>query len=82
MGFKIEECSAEESSDAAGLFTLKRTIYFEFTWDDDDATSNWVEDNVATDDAMLPSYVVGDYEGISLGEDMHDYETSYRGATT
>lgn len=43
--------------------------------------SEWEEDNTTTDDATLPSYVAGDYEGILIGDGMHDYEANYRGIT-
>ena len=81
MTCRIDTCFAEESSETAGSFTLKRKLYFDFTWDDEDAMSEWEEDNTATDEAILPSYVAGDYEGIFIGDDMHDYQTEYLGAS-
>lgn len=81
MTCRVDECLANESPEVPGSFVLKRTIYFEFTWEDEDAMSEWEEDNTTTDDATLPSYVAGDYEGIFTGDDMHDYETDYRGIT-
>lgn len=81
MSCRIDNCLAEESSESPGSFTLKRKLYFDFAWDDEDAMSEWVEDNTTTDDATLPSYVAGDYEGIFIGDDMNDYETDYRGVT-
>lgn len=81
MSCRIDNCHAEESSESPGSFTLKRKLYFDFEWDDEDAMSEWVEDNTTTDDATLPSYVAGDYEGIFIGDDMNDYETEYRGVT-
>jgi len=81
MTCRVDECLVNESSEAPGSFVLKRTIYFEFTWEDEDAMSEWEEDNTTTNDATLPSYVAGDYEGIFIGDDMHDYETDYRGIT-
>jgi len=81
MTCRIDTCLAEESSEKPGSFTLKRKLYFDFTWEDEDAISEWEEDNTTTDDSTLPSYVVGDYEGIFIGDDMHDYETDYRGVT-
>ena len=81
MTCRVDECLAKESPEKPGSFVLKRTIYFEFSWEDEDAMSEWEEDNTTTDDATLPSYVAGDYEGIFIGDDMHDYETDYRGLT-
>ena len=60
MACRIEECLAKENSEKPGLFILKRTLYFDFSWEDEDA--EWEEDNTTTDDANFPSYVVGDYE--------------------
>ena len=82
MTCRIDDCIVEESSESTGSFSLKRTLYFDFTWDDEDEMSEWEEDNATTDDATLPSYVAGDYEGICIGDDMHDYETDYRGVTS
>ena len=81
MVCRIEECLVKENSEKPGSFILKRTLYFDFSWEDEDEMSEWEEDNTTTDDANLPSYVVGDYEGVCIGDAMHDYETDYRGIT-
>ena len=77
----VEECLVKENSEKPGSFILKRTLYFDFSWEDEDEISEWEEDNTTTDDANLPSYVVGDYEGVCIADAMHDYETDYRGMT-
>lgn len=82
MKCRMEECTAVENDGATGFYSLRRTLIFEFTWEDQEAMSEWEEGNTATDDALLPSYVAGDYEGIFVGDDMRDYATDYRGVCT
>ena len=73
-------CS-RKCGNTALLYTREETI-FDFTWEDEVAMSEWEEDNINTDNSLLPSYVAGDYEGLFVGDNMCDYETDYLGVTT
>jgi len=79
MKCSVEHCQAIENAEKPGFYTLKRKLFFEFTWEDEDSMSEWEENNTTTDDGLLPSYVAGDYMGIIIGDDTHDYDSDYRG---
>ena len=65
-----------DSDYSDGSFT--RNISFTFSWNNDDEIENWAKDNsISLNDSLLPSYIVGDYEGLNIGEDNIDYEDSY-----
>lgn len=58
---------------------LKRTVDFTFTCKRIGAMTAWEQRHVSLDDALLPSHVAGDFEGIFVGDQMLDYDTDYRG---
>jgi hypothetical protein len=82
MKCRIVDCLVAESAATPRCYTLRRKLFFDFTWEDEGAMSEWEEDNTNTDNSLLPSYVAGDYEGLFVGENMCDYETDYLGVTT
>lgn len=82
MKCRIVDCLVAESMETPRFSTLRRKLFFDFTWEDEGAMSEWEEDNTNTDNSLLPSYVAGDYEGLLLGDNMCGYETEYLGVTT
>ena len=79
MTWRVVKSSAVPSSGKRNALSLTRTIDFTFSGKRSRATANWTEENVSLEDALLPSYVAGDFEGIMVGEQMMDYVTAYRG---
>jgi len=59
------------------VFLLTRSIRFTLKWESDDDLTRWEEDNTKISDFLIPSYVFDNYEGISIGGEMFDYDTSY-----
>ena len=59
-----------------GYFTRK--LLFTFTWEDEVEINNWSEEyDIDLEDTLLPSYLLGDYESLSIGDDFYDYDNSY-----
>ena len=59
-----------------GYFTRK--LLFTFTWEDEVEIKNWSEEyDIDLEDTLLPSYILGDYESLSIGDDFYDYDNSY-----
>ena len=59
-----------------GYFT--RTLLFTFSWEDAVEINNWSEEyDIDLEDTLLPSYLLGDYESLSIGDDFYDYDNSY-----
>ena len=59
-----------------GYFTRK--LLFTFTWEDEVEIKNWSEEyDIDLEDTLLPSYLLGDYESLSIGDDFYDYDNSY-----
>lgn len=79
MTWRVVEHSAVPSPGRRKALSLARTIDFVFTCRSPRAIATWAQDNVALDDALLPSHVAGDFEGILVGDRMIDYNTVYLG---
>jgi predicted DNA-binding WGR domain protein len=79
MAWRIGSSTERRVPGRKDAMVLERTILFTFTWSDARAMSAWARRNVAPDDALLPSHVAGDFEGIFVGDEMMDYQTTYRG---
>ena len=59
-----------------GYFTRK--LLFTFSWEDAVEINNWSEDcDIDLEDNLLPSYLLGDYESLSIGDDFYAYDNSY-----
>ena len=82
MSWRVVASSAKRPAGRKGVLLLERTIQFTFAWSNTRAMSAWTRRNVSTDDALLPSHVAGDYEGIFVADQVLDYETSYKGECT
>ena len=57
---------------------FKREIVFTFSWEDEEEINNWAEEyEISLEDNLLPSYLIGDYESLEIGDDIYDYDSSY-----
>ena len=57
---------------------FKREILFTFSWEDEEEINNWAEEyEISLEDNLLPSYLIGDYESLEIGDDIYDYDSSY-----
>ena len=57
---------------------FKRELVFTFSWEDEEEINNWAEEyEISLEDNLLPSYLIGDYESLEIGDDIYDYESSY-----
>ena len=79
MTWRVVESSAVPSPGKRKALCLTRTVDFTFTCARTGSMTAWEERHVALDDALLPSHVAGDFEGIFVGDQMLDYDTDYRG---
>ena len=57
---------------------FKRELLFTISWEDEEEIINWSEEyEISLEDNLLPSYLIGDYESLEIGDDIYDYESSY-----
>ena len=57
---------------------FKRELLFTFSWEDEEEINNWSEEyEISLEDNLLPSYLIGDYESLEIGDDSYDYDSSY-----
>ncbi len=69
--WELKSCECREGN-------FKRELLFTFSWEDEDEINNWAEEyEISLEDNLLPSYLVGDYESLEIGQDIYDYDSSY-----
>ena len=57
---------------------FSRELVFTFCWENEEEINNWCHENgTSVDDNLLPSYILGTYESLEIGDDIYDYESSY-----
>lgn len=78
MSWSVVRSSSKRAPGRKRLLLLERDILFTFKWSNRRAMSAWARQAIEPQDALLPSYVAGGYEGIFVNDQMFDYETRYR----